>query len=225
MVNSATANSPWRVAVVDDDPDTRLYIRDILQSAKDLTLAGEFASGFEALNSIPRMKPDGVLMDIRMPGLNGIECLKRLKRMMVCLKIIMITAVFDGDAIGASLQAGADGYLIKPVSAEQCLATLRSAGKFQTTVSPKYEPSGRPHGDSALPLSRPLLTPRQVQVIEKLANGRLDKEIADELGISETVVHKQVHKIYLKFHVHNRVEAVGAWLNGNGIRNRGDLRS
>jgi DNA-binding NarL/FixJ family response regulator len=132
MASKDTADSLMRVVVVDDDEDARLYFRDILQSTGDFTFAKDFANATEALAGIPCLRPDLAVMDICMPGLNGIECTKRLKRAMPGLKIVILTGTHDEDLERRSLQAGADAYLTKPVTADQCLATLRFVAARKT---------------------------------------------------------------------------------------------
>jgi len=113
------------VAVVDDDEVIHLLITDLLQGTSDFACAGCFSNATDALAGLPGLEPDLVLMDIRMPGGGGIECTARLKRAMPRMKTIMMTGVNDPDSIEKSLEAGADGYLTKPITADQCLAMLR----------------------------------------------------------------------------------------------------
>jgi DNA-binding NarL/FixJ family response regulator len=181
-----------RVAVVDDDEDIHLLIKDLLQGTPDFSCAGCFSNATDALARLPGLEPDLVLMDIRMPGGSGIECTARLKRAMPRVKIIMVTGVHDADSVAKSLEAGADDYLTKPVTADQCLATLRFALR-----------------DQARDCSR--LSVRENEVMRRLAEGLLYKEIADKLEISYAVVHKLLHKIFVKLHVSNRTEAISKW--------------
>lgn len=186
-----------RVAVVDDDQDMHLMIRDILQCTQDFSYAGCFANATDALAGLPGLGPDLVLMDIRMPSLNGIECTARLKRAMPRVKTIMMTGVHDADSIEKSLEAGADGYLIKPFTADQCLALLRFALKGGAR--------------DCSPLSR-----RDNEVMRCLAEGLLYKEIAVKMRISYSTVHKHQHRIFLKLRVSNRAEAIRNWRDAGG---------
>jgi DNA-binding NarL/FixJ family response regulator len=193
----ATFRIRFRVAVVDDEADMHLLIRDILQCTRDFSCAGCFANATDALAGLPGLEPDLVLMDIRMPGVNGIECAARLKRTMPRVKTIMMTAVHDAGSIEKSSEAGADGYLTKPVTADQCLATLRFALKGRAVDCP--------------PLSR-----QDNEVMRGLAAGLLYKEIADKMGISYSTVHKHQHRIFLKLRVSNRAEAIRNWRDAGG---------
>ena len=131
MAAQQTVDRLTRVAVVDDDEDIRFYFRDLLQSTDDFRFAKDFSNANDALTSMPRLQPDLVVMDILLPDLNGIECTKRLKRTMPDLKIIIMNGTQHVNSVGRSLQAGADAYLAKPVTTDQCLATLRFVAAFR----------------------------------------------------------------------------------------------
>src|ERR1700760_3641686 len=107
MAHTQTMDVPVRIVVVDDDENTRLWFKDVLHPTKTFSITGSFSNATEALEEIPRLQPDITLMDIRLPGLNGIECTKRLKRVMPRLKIIMVTGTHEQDCVSASLDAGA----------------------------------------------------------------------------------------------------------------------
>ncbi len=202
-----------RVAVVDDDEDTRLFFQDILQAAKDFQFAGGFANAAEALDGIPRLQLDTVLMDVQMPGLNGVECTKRLKRAFPQLKIVMVTGRHDENSIQCSLQAGADAYLVKPIGADQCLATLRFVvinpqGRERERAEAGERLFPAPPAGTGLPIS-----PRERDVLRGLAEGLLYKEISGQLGISYAAVHKYQHRLFKKLRVSNRSQAVRVWLD------------
>jgi DNA-binding NarL/FixJ family response regulator len=190
---------------VDDDADTRLCFRDILQSEKSFTYAGGFSSAAEALTAIPRLRPDLALMDIRLPDMDGIECAKQLKRFMPSLKVIIVSGNRDRDSLDRSLAAGAVTYLIKPVDPDQLIAIVRC----------RSAPANEVIKNTAASLEKDatvLLNPREKAVLGKLAEGLLYKEIADALGISYTALRKSQHRIFKKLHVGNRSEAIGIWL-------------
>jgi two-component system, NarL family, response regulator len=210
MGNTQTAHSCKHVAIVDDDDNTRLCFQDILQSTENFSFAGSFSNGPEALAGIPRLQPDLTLMDIRLPGLNGIECTRRLKRILPRLKIVIVTGTHNVDFVDASLQAGAVAYLFKPIVGDQLLATLRFAALNQAGNPDKVENeflSAKP-SQANLPLS-----PREREVLAGLADGLLYKEISQKLGVSYATVHKHQHNIFKKLHVSNRSEAIRIWLN------------
>src|SRR6266700_3647465 len=116
---------PIKVAIVDDDENDLRTMRHAVKKSGEFVCVGEFRSANEALAEIPKVVPHVVLMDIRMPGMGGLECTRRLKAIRPQLKIIIVTVLLDIDTMNKSLQAGVDGYLTKPVSAAQLLATLK----------------------------------------------------------------------------------------------------
>jgi DNA-binding NarL/FixJ family response regulator len=213
MGNTKTAHSCKHVAIVDDDENTRLCFQDILQSTENFSFAGSFTDGAEALAGIPRLRPDLTLMDIRLPGLNGIECTRRLKRILPNLKIVIVTGTHNVVFVDASLQAGAVAYLFKPIVGDQLLATLRFAALNQAGDPDNTENeflSGIP-SRANLPLS-----PREKEVLAGLAEGLLYKEISQKLGVSYATVHKHQHNIFKKLRVSNRSEAIRIWLKNCG---------
>jgi two-component system NarL family response regulator len=210
MANVEIAHFCKRVAIVDDDENTCLCFHDLLQSTKIFSFAGSFSDASQALDGIPRLQPDLAVMDICLPGMNGIECTRRLRHIMPNLKIIIMTGTHNADCVDASLQAGAAAYLFKPIIGDQLLVTLRFAALNQTLIPDKVEyqlPSTNPKTKD-LPLS-----PREKEVLAGLADGLLYKEISQKLGISYAMVHKHQHSIFKKLHVSNRSEAIRIWLN------------
>ena len=172
-------------------------------------------NGKAALRGIPQLRPDLVVMDIRMPGMNGIECARQLKRGMPRLKIVIITGTHNADAVSTSLQAGADAYLIKPIVVDQFLATLRFASVGGTEARQSAQTSGQNIFPSAPSGNCLRLSPREKEVLENLADGLLYKEISNKLGISYSTVHKHQHKIFQKLQVSNRSEAIRLWLDSD----------
>jgi DNA-binding NarL/FixJ family response regulator len=205
-----------QVAVVDDDDSTRVYFKDIIQSVDDLRFAGQFSNATEALVGIPLLRPDLVLMDFCMPDLNGIECAKQLKCAMPHLKIIIMTGSHNLSSVEWSLRAGASAYLIKPITMDQCLATLRFVAVSEIEINPKPKKSGRMVPPSNSSRTHLPLSPREKEVMAGLAEGLLYKEISEKLGISYSAVHKYQHKIFEKFQVSNRSEAIRLWLDLGG---------
>lgn len=202
------------VAIVDDNERAHILIREILDQTQDFLWVASYFSGEAALIGIPQSGAQIVLMDIKMPGMSGIECTKRLMSMMPCLKIVMMTGLDDSDSIDQSLSAGAVDYLIKPHSVAQCLATLKSAACGKKELEQKalgFEQSSPPAVVSA---ARSLLTEREIEVIKYFAKGYEYKEVAHLLGITYATVHYHQHQIYEKLGVHNRTEAISkiaAW--------------
>ena len=179
--------------------------------------AGAYRSAEEALVEIPKIRPHVVLMDIRLPGMDGGECARRLRIIVPRLKIVFVTGLLDLDTINKTLQTGADGYLTKPVSAAECLAALQLAEPSRLQL--RKEASTLPFRDHPRPgkvrANNSLLTAREKEILGLLEEGLLDKEIADKLGISYSTVHFHLHNIFPKFGAGNRMEAVRRWRDAN----------
>ncbi len=198
------------VAIVEDDPKLRDQLVEILGTAPDLKCVGAFASGEEAVKSIPGQNPDVVLMDIRLPGMSGIQCVAQLKRISPALQIIMVTVYKDSERIFMALKAGADGYLLKSGPPSQLLEAVRDVttggAPISTHIARKVVEHFRPL--TADHQEDKDLSHREHQVLALLASGFIYKEIADQLGIGVTTVRTYVTKICEKMHVRNRLEAV-----------------
>lgn len=206
-----TANITKGVVVVENNSETRLHLKKILISSNDFHLAGAFSNPEEALNRASDMEPDLMLLGVHARGSKGLEYIRRFKCILVSLKVIIITSMANADMVEASLLAGAESCLIKPVLAEQCLATLRFAGYIHGRddwKSPGAEPKPSPGATSRKCL---LLSHRENEVMNGLAEGLLYKEIADKLHISFSAVHKYQHHLFRKLHVSNRSEAIREW--------------
>jgi DNA-binding NarL/FixJ family response regulator len=200
---------PIQVAIVDDDENDRRMMSQSLEKSGEFVCVGAYRSANEALAVIPKVLPQVVLMDIRMPGMDGHECSRRLRVIMVQLKIIIVTGLLDIDTMNKSLQAGADGYLTKPAGVAQFLAVIKLTvrdGIPATDKSRETPVSSRREADPARAGSP--LTIRENEVMALLAKGYLDKEIASELEISFSAVRFHLHHIYQKLPAGNRTEAV-----------------
>ena len=202
------------VSIVEDDEDIRSNLAHLVARAADLRLVGEYDCAENALAQIPAAAPDVVLMDINLPGMNGIECVRRLKAALPKVQIIMLTVYEDGDQIFQSLRAGASGYLLKRTPGAKILESIRDV---HAGGSPMNSHIARrvvqffnqiPRGGSGLES----LSDREKEVLEQLSRGRLYKEIADGLGISLDTVRKHLQSVYQKLHVHSRTEAVVKYL-------------
>jgi DNA-binding NarL/FixJ family response regulator len=205
MAKAGTIEGRMRVAVVDDDSDTRLFFRDILQSEPGFSFAGGFSSAGEALKSIPLLQPDLVLMDANLPGMDGIECAKRLMQAVLRLNVVIVSGNRETNSFERSLQAGASAYLIKPMDPAQLLATLR----FVASHVNEHAGMAPRKSEKAI---HSILSQRERAVLSKLAEGLLYKEISDVLGISYTAVRKSQHRIFQKLKVSNRSEVTRLWL-------------
>lgn len=201
-MSSATGNI--RVAIVDDDPEFRRLVREALAAEADLRLVAECADAREALERLPGAATDVVLLDIEMPGMNGIECLSRLGPQVSGTRFMMLTVFEDYDRIFESLKAGAAGYLIKKGVGSRLATAIRDLQAGESPISPSIarkliQTFQRPTDE---------LTQREREILASLARGRQYKEIADELGLSFNTVRTHVNRIYEKLHVHSRREAI-----------------
>jgi DNA-binding NarL/FixJ family response regulator len=203
------------ITIVEDSAAVRTSMLDILEGAPGCKCVGSFSSGEAALPEIPKLKPQVVLMDISLTGMDGVECVRQLARVMELPQILMLTVHEDPDSIFNSLAAGAAGYLLKPVRATQLLTAVKDvyAGGAPMTSSiarkvvqsfKRVTPSARPAADN--------LSPREVDVLDYLVKGFSYKETADAMGISYSTVHTHIEHIYHKLHVQSRAQAVARYL-------------
>jgi DNA-binding NarL/FixJ family response regulator len=198
------------VVIVEDDRALREQIVEILETAPDIRCIGAFASAEEALKAVPVKMPDVVLMDIKLPGMSGIDCVAKLKRMLPSLQIIMVTIFEDSERIFRALKAGASGYLVKSRPPEQLLEAIRDVHAGGSPMSSHIARKVVQHFHllDPSPKEGENLSPREEQVLDLLASGFIYKEIGDKLNISVETVRTYVKNICNKMHVRNRLEAV-----------------
>ncbi len=198
------------VVLVEDDRGLREQLTQILNSAPDIRCVGAFASAEEALQQLPARCPDVVLMDIKLPGMSGIECVARLKRLMPGLQIVMVTVYEDSERIFRALKAGASGYLLKSSPPQQLLEAVRDVHAGGAPMSSHIARQVVRHFHSAGVVAdqKSPLSPRERQVLELLSTGYIYKEIADQLDIGVETVRTHVKSICQKMHARNRLEAV-----------------
>jgi len=199
-----------KVIVVEDNRGLREQLVQILGSAKDIRCVGAFGSAEEALKEVPARKPDVVLMDIKLPGMSGIECVAELKRMLPALQIIMVTVYEDSERLFRALKAGANGYLVKSGPPSHLLEAVRDVSGGGSPMSSHIARKVVQHfhllGPS--PAEAENLSPREQQVLGLLAEGFIYKEIGDKLKIGVETVRTYVKSICQKMHVRSRIEAV-----------------
>lgn len=200
---------PVRVCVIDDDPRIGDGLRLLLKSARGFDCVGCFREGPEALRRLPSLETDVVLMDINLGSTSGIDCVRQLKRTLPGVQVLMLTVYEDSEKIFQSLKAGASGYLLKRTPRDQLLQAIREVhgggAPFSSHIARKVvrffqEPPAAPGLET--------LTPRELEILERLSGGAMYKEIADQLGIALDTVRKHVRSVYEKLHVRSRSEAM-----------------
>jgi DNA-binding NarL/FixJ family response regulator len=198
------------VAVVEDDRRLRDKLLQILETVPDIECVASCASGEEALKVIPPKAPTVVLMDIKLPGMSGIQCVSELKRTMPQLQIIMVTIYEDSESIFNALKAGASGYLVKSGPPEQLIEAIRDVFAGGSPMSGHIARKVVQHFHSLGPATEEAnnLSPREQQVISLLASGYIYKEIGSQLNIGTETVRTYVKSICQKMHVRSRLEAV-----------------
>lgn len=194
-----------KVLIIGSHAPSRAALEQILDQPSEFKCVGSYADGDQAIREALYIGPDLALMDIHANATSGLDCVRRLKGVRPAVIPVLITGFTDRKTTAEAVAAGVEGYLAKPFSMEQCLATLRFV--LRRTSVPERLPDPPKIG-------RPGLTNRENQVLEGLAKGLLYKEIADQLGISFSAVHKYQHNIFVKLQVSNRTEAIAKWREG-----------
>ena len=206
-----------RVSIVEDDAPVREILKGWLADADGF----EFVSGFEcaedSLVQLPRQKPDVVLMDIKLPGMSGVECVRQLKPLLPQTQFVMHTVYEDSNHIFNALQSGATGYLLKQAAHDELLAALKyvhAGGSPMTSYIARRVAQCFPNTPAQSETDdNQSLSPREREVLEMLARGFLYKEIAEALSISIRTVDTYIRRIYEKLHVRSRAQAVAKYVN------------
>ena len=201
------------VSIVEDDPQARKIIAGWSGRASGFRLAGEWGDAESALKLLPEKKPDVVLMDINLPGMNGVEAVRRLKSVLPATQFVMLTVYEDADHIYNALSAGATGYLLKQTPREELLSALgdvhRGGSPMTSNIARKVVQAFKRKSVPVPPGEE--LSPREQEVLELLARGYLYKEISDRLNISVPTVNTYIRRMYEKLHVRSRAQAVAKY--------------
>ena len=205
---------PITVSIVEDNEQLRGTLARVLSRAEGFKCLAQYPSAEDALKSLPAEPPDVVLMDINLPGMNGVECVRLLKQQLPKLQVVMLTVYEDTENIFNALAAGATGYMLKRTPRAELLAAIREVyqgGSPMTThIARKVVQSFQQAGASTQPTEN--LSPREQEVLDYLSQGFLYKEIAEKLSISYETVHTYIRRIYEKLQVRTRTEAVAKFL-------------
>ncbi len=199
-------NPEIRIVVADDHYVVRMGLVALVETEPDLQVIGEAADGAQAVELYRRLEPDLVLMDLRMPVKDGIAATREIRSQFPAARILILTTYDGDDDIHKALSAGANGYLLKNATRESLIPALRAVAAGQRWI---------PQEVASRLAARKMfeeLTPRELEVLEKLAKGLANKEIADVLNISEYTVKDHLKNILGKLHVADRTEAVTAAL-------------
>ena len=197
----STGAAQIRVLAVDDHPIAREGIARLIVIQHDMVLVGQASDGREAIQQFRTLRPDVTLMDIQMPGMNGVDALIAIRNEFPEAKIIVLTTYKSDTQVIRALKAGAQGYLLKTALHTELLDSIRAAHAGKKTVSPEASVEIAEHGMDEL------LTPGEVRVLRLIAGGRGNKEIADELSTTEESVKSRVKSILSKLGASDRTHA------------------
>lgn len=202
-----------RIVLVDDHVLFRKGVASIITGHPGLEVVGEASNGFEAIERARDTMPDVMLMDVHMPGCSGLEAVSAIKREMPHIKIIMLTVSEDEDDLFTAIKNGAQGYLLKNLNPDDLFTMLETVRRNEAALSPammarilnEFRQADRPVEPFELP--REQLTPREQDVLQQVAKGATNREIAEALFIAENTVKIHLRNILDKLHLQNRIQA------------------
>lgn len=211
-------NKQIAIGIVEDLEDIRKELETIIRSSPDFLLLGSFSCAEDAIAGLAELRPDIIIMDINLPGINGIECIRKLSSKCPSAQFMMFTIYENSEQVFEALEAGATGYLLKNTPYDKILESLlelkNGGSPMSAHIARKVVASFRRTGSASAEADS--LTQRENGVLELLSKGYLYKEIATKLGISTGTVRQHIHKIYEKLHVQNRTEALNKVFGHNG---------
>ncbi len=199
-----------KVALVEDDARFRKSLRRVLEAGGDFTCVADYGTGEEAMEGIPLIRPDVVLMDLNLPDCSGAEVTSSVKAKMPDLSVVILTVYNDAEHVFKALRSGAGGYLLKQATAQEIREAVaeafRGGAPMSSEIARKVIAAFHEPKPADSPTSQ--LAPREMQILELVADGYANKEIAHEMDITLSTVCWYLHEIYKKLHVQSRVQAV-----------------
>jgi DNA-binding NarL/FixJ family response regulator len=198
------------LAIVEDLDEVRDGLKNFISLSQDFKVLDTFKTAEEAVNDLPGLKPDIVIMDINLPGMNGIECIRQIKDKTPDTQFMMFTVYENDEKVFEALKAGASGYLLKNTGLVQLIESLKElhngGSPMSANIARKLVTLFREDQKETTTLE--ILSNRENEILQLLSKGLLYKEIADQLSISVSTVRQHIHHIYEKLHVQNRTEAI-----------------
>jgi DNA-binding NarL/FixJ family response regulator len=200
------------VGIIEDTEKYSAAIASLLRLSPDMQLAGAWQDAESAIREIPELLPDVVLTDIQLPGINGIECIRRLKIDCPGTQFMILTVFEEDEKIFDALNAGATGYLLKSAAPEAIFNAIKDIHNGGSPMSPGIARRIIRHFQPAVNNNdQQIFTSREKQVLDLMDEGKLVKEIAVSLNVTSHAIKKHIKNIYVKMHVQNKVEAVMKW--------------
>lgn len=200
------------LAIVEDLDEVREGLKNFLALSPEFKVLDTFKTAEEAAIDIPKLQPDIAIMDINLPGINGIECMRMIRSKSSRTQFMMFTVYENDEKVFEALKAGASGYLLKNTGLVQILEGLKElyqgGSPMSANIARKLVKTFQHQADQSPLVTTEILSPRENEILQLLAQGLLYKEIADRLTISVATVRQHIHKIYEKLHVQNRTEAI-----------------
>src|SRR6202451_456082 len=205
---------PINVSIVEDNEDLRATLVRLINKAEGFQCVSQYGTAEAALEGLPKDRPQVVLMDINLPGMNGVECVRRLKQISPGIAAVMLTAYEDTENIFNALAAGATGYLLKRAPRAELLDAIREVHRGGSPMTTHIARKVVQSFQRAAPAPQPgeVLSSREQEVLDHLSHGLMYKEISDKMGISYETVHTYIRRIYEKLQVRTRTEAVAKFL-------------
>lgn len=206
---------PITVAIVEDNDKLRATLARVLNRAPGFQCVSDYQNAEDALRDIPKVSPNVVLMDINLPGMNGVECVRQLKAAAPQIQVMMLTVYEDTENIFDALAAGANGYMLKRTPTPELLEAItevhRGGSPMTMHIARKVVQSFQKAPAAPVPATENL-SEREQQVLDLLSHGLMYKEIAEKLSLSYETVHTYIRRIYEKLQVRTRTEAVAKFL-------------